>query len=115
MSTTRVADGALIIARYTWDPYQYREPEYREDHPDDSALGCANHNGGMLAFGPSNRMLYIGTGDGGGGDDQFHNGQNLNSLLAKILRIDVHPQNPTNAVPTCRADNPFVRWRAGAP
>ena len=50
----------------------------------------ANHNGGLLAFGPD-KMLYIGTGDGGGADDQHGargNAQDLGSLLGKLLRID---------------------------
>jgi glucose/arabinose dehydrogenase len=47
----------------------------------------SNHNGGGLVRGPDN-MLYIATGDGGGGGDPFGNAQNLNSLLGKILRID---------------------------
>ena len=50
----------------------------------------ANHNGGMITFG-ADRMLYLGFGDGGGGDDQHGatgNAQNLSSLLGKILRID---------------------------
>ena len=50
----------------------------------------ANHNGGLVTFGPD-RMLYIGTGDGGGGDDQHGargNAQDLGSLLGKLLRID---------------------------
>jgi glucose/arabinose dehydrogenase len=51
-------------------------------HMDDFA---SNHNGGLLLFGPD-RQLYIGTGDGGTGGDR--NGQNLDSLLGKILRID---------------------------
>ncbi len=102
---SRSSDGATVVARYTWDGNNT------------AALNSAktiltvvqpagNHNGGMLAFGPDG-MLYIALGDGGGGDDQFNNGQNLNSLLAKILRIDVHPQNSANAydVPS---DNPFV-------
>jgi glucose/arabinose dehydrogenase len=46
-----------------------------------------NHNGGNLVMGPGN-LLYISTGDGGGGGDTLGNGQNLNSLLGKILRID---------------------------
>ena len=50
----------------------------------------SNHNGGLLLFGPDG-LLYVGTGDGGGGGDQhgrLGNGQNLGSLLGKLLRID---------------------------
>ena len=47
-----------------------------------------NHNGGMLAFG-ADGYLYIGMGDGGSGGDPFNNAQNLDTLLGKILRIDI--------------------------
>ena len=66
-----------------------------------------NHNGGHLAFGPDG-YLYIGTGDGGGGNDPFHLAQNPLSLLGKMLRIDVSvPDNDPQGydVP---ATNPFV-------
>jgi hypothetical protein len=49
--------------------------------------GFSNHNGGWIGIGPDS-LLYIATGDGGGGGDPDNNAQNPNSLLGKILRID---------------------------
>ena len=66
---------------------------------------AGNHNGGMLAFGPDG-MLWIGTGDGGGADDRYGNGQNPRTLLGKMLRLDV-TSDPDRAY-TIPADNPWL-------
>jgi glucose/arabinose dehydrogenase len=61
------------------------------------------HNGGMLAFGP-NGNLFIGSGDGGGGNDANDNAQNKDTLLGAMLRINVDGAPPY----TVPADNPYV-------
>jgi glucose/arabinose dehydrogenase len=63
-----------------------------------------NHNGGHLAFGPDG-YLWIGTGDGGSAGDPDGNARNRQSLLGKMLRIEVDT-GPGYLVPV---DNPFVR------
>jgi glucose/arabinose dehydrogenase len=73
----------------------------------------SNHNGGLLVFGPD-RLLYAGTGDGGGANDQHGtrgNAQDLGSLLGKILRID--PRRSGSRPYSVPASNPFA-GRSGA-
>jgi len=62
-----------------------------------------NHNGGGIAFGPDG-FLYIGLGDGGSGGDPLNAGQDLETLLGKMLRVDVD-QGPTYGIPS---SNPFT-------
>jgi glucose/arabinose dehydrogenase len=69
-----------------------------------------NHNGGWLAFGPDGK-LYIGNGDGGSGDDPNNHGQAIDSLLGKILRIDVSAKKGY-LIPD---DNPFLRRKIACP
>ena len=64
-----------------------------------------NHNGGMVLFGPDG-YLYVGTGDGGGANDRYENGQNAETLLGKMLRLDVTSDlEQPYTIPT---DNPWV-------
>ena len=96
---TRNSDGAIQVARY----HVSANPNVADSasalvlltipHP-----GQSNHNGGNLAFGPDG-YLYLGTGDGGGGGDPDENGQNVNALLGKLLRIDVDGTAPPTPSP----------------
>ncbi len=102
--------GATIIARYrtnqkafdTADPAS-EEVLLRIAQPQ------ANHNGGRMVFGPDG-YLYVGTGDGGGSGDPQGNGQKLDTLLGKLLRIDTESGAATYVTPP---SNPFA-GRAGA-
>ena len=73
----------------------------------------ANHNGGGIHFGPDG-MLYIALGDGGSGGDPQGNGQRLDTLLAKILRIDVDGTSDASAY-AIPPDNPFVATAGARP
>ena len=67
----------------------------------------SNHNGGHLAFGPDG-YLYIGVGDGGGAGDPMNHAQNPQSLLGKMLRIDVNVPDDDPRGYRVPEDNPFV-------
>ncbi|PZA06641.1 MULTISPECIES: sorbosone dehydrogenase family protein [unclassified Meiothermus] len=108
---TRRADGATVIARYKVS----NNPDRADPRSAQILLTIeqpyANHNGGMVAFGPDG-YLYIGVGDGGAAGDPQNHAQNLGSLLGKILRIDVSKSegNRPYGIPQ---SNPFLN-RPGA-
>jgi glucose/arabinose dehydrogenase len=103
---TRQPDGATVIA-------EYRTSLANPDVADTAETVLlvipqpfANHNGGMVEFGPDG-FLYIGMGDGGSGNDPGNRGQDRSELLGKILRIDV--DHPNGSVPySSPSDNPFA-------
>lgn len=72
-----------------------------------------NHNGGGLAFGPDG-YLYLGLGDGGGAEDTFNNGQNTNTLLGSLLRLDIDVSDDAIAY-KIPSDNPFANGQGGLP
>ncbi|HEX6767476.1 MAG TPA: PQQ-dependent sugar dehydrogenase [Polyangiaceae bacterium] len=97
---TRIAEWFVPPSRIGAEPAKERRVILEVTQP------YSNHDGGCLAFGPDG-MLYIGLGDGGAAGDPQGNGQNLGSLLGKMLRIDVARKDAGReyAVPP---DNPFV-------
>jgi glucose/arabinose dehydrogenase len=81
--------GDIVIAQYLRNA---ANPNIADSSPATPLLtvehsAFSNHNGGMLAFGPDG-CLYAGVGDGGSGGDPNNNGQNLSSLLGKLVRLD---------------------------
>lgn len=74
----------------------------------------ANHNGGALAFGPDG-MLYVSLGDGGSGGDPLGNGQRLDTLLGKVLRLDVGASVNGPAPYAIPPDNPLVGQSGARP
>jgi len=100
--------GNTVIARY-------RRSEADPDLADPAsgvtlmtvAQPAANHNGGQIVFGPDG-YLYIALGDGGGGGDASCFAQRDDTLLGKMLRIDVDQNTQAPPYYGVPADNPFV-------
>jgi glucose/arabinose dehydrogenase len=114
---TRASDGAIEIAEYAASAGNPNVADTTErviltiPHPI-----ASNHNGGTIAFGPDG-YLYAAPGDGGGANDPFENGQNINALLGKVLRIDIDPpfttpaDSPAYSIPPT---NPYAGATPGA-
>ncbi|MDX1680183.1 MAG: PQQ-dependent sugar dehydrogenase [Akkermansiaceae bacterium] len=98
-----------VVSRFTSTNGKTTDPDSEEillryDQP------YRNHNGGWIDFGPDG-MLYIGSGDGGAANDPKKLGQDLDSLLGKLLRIDVSPKTGYS-IPK---DNPFLTQDGARP
>ena len=114
------ARNGLLFVNYTDRAGDTRIERYRvSNDPDRADPGSAhllltieqpyaNHNGGLVMFGPD-RMLWIGMGDGGSGGDPGNRAQNPRELLGKMLRIDVDRGDPYGIPP----DNPFADGQRG--
>ncbi|WP_226377619.1 PQQ-dependent sugar dehydrogenase [Citrifermentans bremense] len=101
--TNRVGVGNTVVASFKVGT----DPDHADNASKKEILGIvqpyANHNGGHLAFGPDG-FLYIGTGDGGSAGDPHGHGQKRNTLLGKLLRIEVGTGAAPYAIPK---GNPF--------
>jgi glucose/arabinose dehydrogenase len=102
-------NGDTVIARFRAS----QDPDRADANSEFKIMGIdqpyPNHNGGSMVFGPDG-YLYLGLGDGGSGGDPLGNGQNPNTLLGKILRLDINSAEPY-AIPP---ENPFNQGN-GAP
>lgn len=103
---TRSGDGATVISEFQANATNRNVADTTERIILTIAQPYANHNGGMIEFGPDG-LLYIGMGDGGSGNDPQNFAQNIESLLGKFLRIDVDRTEGSlqYGIPP---DNPFV-------
>ena len=101
--------GNTVVSEFRTDPTDpgvadpaSERPLLHVDQP------FANHNGGAVVFGPDG-MLYVALGDGGSGGDPLGNGQRTDTLLGKILRIDVEGATAgTDLRYRIPPDNPFA-------
>lgn len=98
-------DGTRLFVHYTDSAgdtvvAEYALPDPLEADPDTGSVllqvdqPAANHNGGMIQF-AGDGSLMLGLGDGGGGGDEFGNGQNTDTLLGGLVRIDVETAEAT--------------------
>jgi len=105
------SQGNTVISRFTANESFKTAKENSEHKLLTIEQPFSNHNGGQIKFGPDN-FLYIATGDGGAAGDPQNHAQNLQSLLGKILRIDVNGDDfPANqernySIPKT---NPFIQ------
>jgi glucose/arabinose dehydrogenase len=95
--------GDTVVAEFRADASATKASPKSERRLLEVPQPYSNHNGGQLQFGPDG-YLYIGLGDGGSGGDPLNAGQDRNTLLGALLRIDVDGAAPYS-VPS---DNPYA-------
>lgn len=97
--------GNTTVSEFRWDNGGLVDEQVllRVDQP------AGNHNGGMLQFG-SDGFLYMGLGDGGGANDRYGNGQNRDTLLAGLVRVDVNDPAAEPILYQYGLRNPWRFW-----
>lgn len=108
-------NGDTVVAAYRLDP---SDPDRLDPRSAERVLAVdqpfANHNGGALGFGPDG-YLYVALGDGGSGGDPQDNGEHLDTLLGKILRLDVDRSGAGGQPYAIPPDNPFANVAGARP
>jgi glucose/arabinose dehydrogenase len=108
-------DGDTVLASYRLDP---ADPGRLDPGSATTILAVdqpyANHNGGVVGFGPDG-FLYVGLGDGGSGGDPQDNGEHLDTLLGKILRLDVDSVGAGGVPFAIPPGNPFANVSGARP
>jgi glucose/arabinose dehydrogenase len=108
---SRNSDGATVVSRF----HVSGNPDIADSFSESIVITIpqpfTNHNGGMVAFGPTDHYLYIGMGDGGNGGDPGNRAQNKLNLLGKMLRLDID----TTSGYKIPVSNPFVGNGSYAP
>lgn len=95
-----------VLSRFTGSDGEFKVNADTEEVLLEVEQPWGNHNGGTVVFGPDG-MLYLSIGDGGSAADPQGNGQNMSTLLGKLIRID--PSNSEDGRPyVIPPDNPFV-------
>jgi len=104
--TTNKKPLMTVVSEFSMEPGLHRADREKERILLSFRQSAGNHNGGCIAFGPDG-YLYIGNGDGGSARDPENAGQRLDTLLGKMLRIDVNRSEGSMAygIPP---DNPFL-------
>jgi len=101
-------NGDTVVASYRLDP---ADPDRLDPGSATTILAVdqpfANHNGGAVGFGPDG-YLYVGLGDGGSGGDPQDNGEHLDTLLGKILRLDIDSPGASGTAYAIPPGNPFA-------
>lgn len=112
--TTKDADHTSVISRFS---VSKSDPDKADPDSEVELMRLPqpywNHNGGSIEFGPDG-YLYIGLGDGGAGRDPHGNGQNTQTMLGSILRIDIDKKDAGKAYAIPK-DNPFADGKGGLP